>query len=389
LRTQFGEGFSDWTRIAIFTNMMPTPIQDYIYSITETREVGVKKMSYQEVKDKVRGMVSNKVAMDMGPAPMDIGGIHGRDEEWPEEEWLEDVGAVNADTKCYRCQGYGHMSRECATKPAEKDKGKGKGQTPGKGSPTKGLGKGGQEKGKGKGGKGPFTGNCFRCGKTGHRSIDCHVKVNGVDEEEAGEETPIGGVWMIGAVEATWESDGEGDGNWMVVGRGASDNRKSRKYWKNIPEDLTERVMIAEVEVSDEKSWTRPSGLLFNVADVAKPLASAVKVCKAGNKVVLDLSAPGRSYVESHETGERMMLTEERGTFVFEVEFLDDGKAGKITLDSGAGVSVWPKALKTELPILPPQAGLKMVAANGTKIDNFGQRLVTFKGLRSPFTGRA
>jgi hypothetical protein len=387
LKTQFQEGFSDWTKIAIFTNMMPTNIQDYVYSITETRDAGQAKMSYQEVKDKVRGMVSNKVAMNMGPAPMDVGGILGLQgkEEW-QEEGEYDVGAVNSNTKCYRCQGYGHMSRDCATKPEDKDKGKGKGQSlPGKGTP-KGLGKGDQEKGKGKG-KGQFAGNCFRCGKAGHRSADCYVKVNGLDEEEAEAEVPIGGVWMIGAVEAT-ESGGEDD-DWKIVEKRVSSKRKSRSYWKKIPDDLTEQVMIAEVEVSDEKSWTRPSGLLFNVADVAKPLASAVKVCKAGNKVVLDLSAPGMSYVESHETGERMMLTEERGTFVFEVEFMDDGKAGKITLDSGAGVSVWPKALKTETPILPPKAGLKMVAANGTKIENFGQRLVTFKGLRSPFTGRA
>jgi hypothetical protein len=30
-----------------------------------------------------------------------------------------------------------------------------------------------------------------------------------------------------------------------------------------------------------------------------------------------------------------------------------------------------------------------MIAANGTKIENFGQKLITFKGLKSPFKGRA
>ena len=104
---------------------------------------------------------------------------------------------------------------------------------------------------------------------------------------------------------------------------------------------------------------------------------------------MLDTSEPGKSYVENILTGERMKLSVEGGTFVFEVKFLDDGQEGRITLDSGAGVSVWPKKLKTNLQTLPKKEGLNMIAANGTKIENFGQKVITFKGLKSPFTGPA
>jgi hypothetical protein len=258
----------------------------------------------------------------------------------------------------------------------DKGKGKGKGQAPDKG---KGKGKGqAPEKGKGKGKS--FAGSCWTCGQGGHRSNECPAasKVQGVEEEVEGESTEIGGVWMIGNVDATFTE----------VKRKRRGAKKSSNRFEALAED-DEGVMIAAVEEEKEKVWTRPSGMLFNVANVAKPLASAVKVCKAGNRVLLDLSEPGKSYVENIITGERMMLKEDKGTFVFEVKYFDDGQTGHITLDSGAGVSVWPKKLKGNLTTLPAQKGLKMVAANGTVIENFGQKIITFKGEKSPFKGRA
>ena len=58
----------------------------------------------------------------------------------------------------------------------------------------------------------------------------------------------------------------------------------------------------------------------------------------------------------------------------------DDGTEGQITLDSGAGVSVWPKSLHNCAPTGPPTAGLKMIAANGSEIENYGTKLVAFRG---------
>jgi hypothetical protein len=369
MKSQFGDGLTERMQIAVFTNMMPVAIQDYIYSIVE------EKSLYVNIKEKVRGMVSNKVAIGMGPAPMDVGGLHGHhEEEWNEEEEYG-VGGVDMNTKCYRCQGYGHFSRDCATKMPEKGKGKGKGQAPDKG---KGKGKDqSPDKGKGKGK--PFAGFCWNCSQTGHRSNNCpNAKVQSVDEEVVEENTEIGGVWMIGNVEATFTK----------VQRKSRGARKSSNRFQALAEN-DEDVIIAAVEEEAEKAWTRPSGMLFNVANVAKPLASAVKVCQAGNRVMLDLSEPGKSFVENISTGERMMLKEDRGTFVFEVKYLDDGQTGHITLDSGAGVSVWPKKMKESVKMLPAKKGLKMVAANGTAIENIGQKIITFKGEKSPFKGRA
>ena len=127
---------------------------------------------------------------------------------------------------------------------------------------------------------------------------------------------------------------------------------------------------------------------MFNVANVAKPLASAAKVVEAGNRIVMD-PEPGKSYVENIITGERMLLKKDKGTYIFEVKYLDDGKMGSITLDSGAGVSVWPMKMKEGVETLPKKAGLNMIAANGTKIYNYGQKMIKFKGRQSVFSGRA
>ena len=87
---------------------------------------------------------------------------------------------------------------------------------------------------------------------------------------------------------------------------------------------------------------TRLSSIKFNVADVAKPLASAVKVAEAGNLIVMHPD-DDKWFIQNIISCERMQLRKERGTFVFDVVFEDTGEDGKVTLDSCAGVSVGPK----------------------------------------------
>ncbi len=60
-----------------------------------------------------------------------------------------------------------------------------------------------------------------------------------------------------------------------------------------------------------------PCSVEFHVTNSTKPLASAMAVVKAGNKVVLD---PEGSYVENKLTKERDKLIEVGGTFVFDIE---------------------------------------------------------------------
>jgi hypothetical protein len=124
--------------------------------------------------------------------------------------------------------------------------------------------------------------------------------------------------------------------------------------------------------------------MTFNVANVAKPLAAAGKIVDAGNRVVLDAKG---SYIEHIATGERMELRKEKGVYVFDV-VLDDNDPMSITLDSGAGVSVWPKDLKKEIKLGPKQEGLKMIAANGTIIENVGTKAIRFRGIESEATFR-
>jgi hypothetical protein len=73
---------------------------------------------------------------------------------------------------------------------------------------------------------------------------------------------------------------------------------------------------------------------------------------------------------------------------VFDVEF-QNGEVGAITLDSGAGVNVWPEGLLQQVPMMPKDPRLKMTAANGSNIENLGTKLIKFRGLESGFARRA
>ena len=141
-------------------------------------------------------------------------------------------------------------------------------------------------------------------------------------------------------------------------------------------------VDVGKVEVEME----RTSGIHFNVAKVKKPLASAARVVAAGNRVVM-VDEPGKSFIENVETKERIPLRVEKGTYVFDVEY-ENGQFGVITLDSGAGVNVWPEGMLPEVAVMPKREGLRMTAANGTEIENLGTKLVRFK-RRSDFRRRA
>ena len=153
---------------------------------------------------------------------------------------------------------------------------------------------------------------------------------------------------------------------------------------KTIKEDT---VWICPIEANDGEAirHTRASCMRFNVAGVSKPLAAAGRVVEAGNRIVLDQSV---SYVKHITTGERMHLRKEKGVYVFDVEF-DDGDHSTITLDSGAGVNVWPKGLKTNIPMEAKNESLKMFAANGTPIEHDGTKRVRFKGIQAPFQGQS
>ena len=115
-------------------------------------------------------------------------------------------------------------------------------------------------------------------------------------------------------------------------------------------------------------------------------MASAAQVVASRNKIILD-PKPEESYVENVQTGEKMRLREQKGVYVFDVQY-QNGEEGTITLDSGAGVSVWPKEwAQYAAETMPKKPGLKMIAANGTPIENVGRAKVVLRGRKPPGFG--
>ena len=57
----------------------------------------------------------------------------------------------------------------------------------------------------------------------------------------------------------------------------------------------------------------------FHVTDATKPLAAAMAVVKLGNRIVME-EGEGRSYIENVRTGDRVLLRESGGTFVFDID---------------------------------------------------------------------
>ena len=177
------------------------------------------------------------------------------------------------NTLCHGCGGCGHLKWECPTLQRNEKANRKGGYERGKGVTD--VHRGG-DKGKGKGdkgaGKGGFKGTCYKCGKQGHRAADCRTRMNMVDEHEDEDECemqPVGRVWTIGQIEVQKNRGSWQAGNWFAA----------------IAIDDEDEIPVMAVEHADK---TRESAIEFNVAEVQKPLASAVRMVMAGNRVVLD-----------------------------------------------------------------------------------------------------
>ena len=201
------------------------------------------------------------------------------------------------------------------------------------------------------------------------------MNVNEIDEQLQQAATiptqVVESVWMVGNVEV---QDKEEEELTKVYKR-----RRGRKEEK--------KQQATEVCAIDGQALTREAAMEFNEADVLKPLASAACVAKAGNGMWLDENG---EYIQNIQTGERMMIKIENGTYVFDVK-LDDGDVAKVTLDSGAGCNVWPRGRSAGASeMMPKKSGVNMVAANGTHIGHYGQKQVRFRGIRTKpgFSGR-
>jgi hypothetical protein len=143
-----GTSIPDLWKMAALMKMCPKEIKKMIDLSWDAIDE-----KYTVMRDKVMTWAMNKAEEMGGPVPMDVGGVDGEwdDDGWDEGGEAEAVDAVYPTTRCYHCQGYGHMARECPRK------GKGKGDMKGGG---KGMTKGGYKgDGKGGGSKGGFKGD--------------------------------------------------------------------------------------------------------------------------------------------------------------------------------------------------------------------------------------
>ena len=352
LKSEFQEEFSDNVSIAILTSMLSRDLQDMVYQQGKLGE----KLTYKEVRDKVMSVASHR-AEQATPTPMEVGRIGGEselDESW-QADGAEEIDAI-AKNKCYACEGWGHLARDCPTRAAKgkgKMKGhgfKGGGKLGGKGAVANFAGKGWPSKGAGKGYG--YQGICYNCGVVGHKAAECTRTPQSVQEVVQGDvgqqqeacavASQLGGVWSINAVtrvakdsEAPDNGATDASGGWRVVqGRW----RKKEQPWS------ASTCARNPLKVTPGR---------YGVLGVQETEDDVLWVCPAE-----------------------------------EEEFAVSAMSAEITVDSAADESVCPRSWAEQFGLKPVEPGkeLKLVNASGGKIQHWGSRRVQVHavGVRRP-----
>ena len=126
--------------------------------------------------------------------------------------------------------------------------------------------------------------------------------------------------------------------------------------------------------------------MLFHMTDSKRMLASVDKITAAGNEVHFG-PAPTENYVMNIKTKHRIPLKKRNGVFIMEVWFIvgDQRVNGEISVDSGASECLMPKEMLPHLENMAATSGVRVAAANGAELGNYGRKMVTFlpKGFSS------
>ena len=191
MMSEFGEGakIPDLCSMSALLEICPKDVKEQM--LLRLDEVGE---NYENLKVKVISYTSNKAEQSRGQketaVPMELDYVSGS-EMYEQEEW-DDVDEVRRDRRCHNCGMIGLFARDCRTRSRGKGKGKdeGKGYGKGKGKTMKGTGRKGAGKSRrSKGGRGEqndrgYQGQCWSCGKIGHKSSECRWVVDNVDVDD-------------------------------------------------------------------------------------------------------------------------------------------------------------------------------------------------------------
>ena len=311
---------------------------------------------------------------------------------WPDEEWNdgyqqeEDVDAVNkgkgkgkSNVKCFNCGAFGHMSRDC--KKPRKGKGKG-GNTGGKGGKgvyrtsynsylkTKGSSKGQPRSWSSYSNNAQRTyvphsdRECYKCGGKGHIAVNCPQSANGVEQAPNG-----AGPTMLGEPKPPHECG-------LVELNSDNDETTS-----------TNSTEVPTLTSSDGEDWvkTRRDRKMASRTEAIKlkKLYQSHRCsgsCNHSNTKGAPFKQANISWAQKcAEVGLVEAVNDTR-----EVNAVPKGDSNTevitVTVDSGAYNTVGPPKTGTHFTLKPTTAsatGKHYRAANGTIIQNYGQRVVT------------
>jgi hypothetical protein len=271
--------------------------------------------TYEETRDKVKAVVNNRLARNSKiGAPMDIGQV---DNKLTEGEWDNEVHAVGKGA-CHSCGEHGHFARECP-------------------------------KGKGKG-KGKFDGECWVCGERGHSSRFCPKAGKGKGK-----------------------SGGKGKG-YDVYGKGFDSKGKSKggfgkgSWWGRPAWSLEYDYDYPEVE------WTWDAGEV----DDGGPANQIAHVSREPVEYDMNKGSEWVQVTTKRRWQPPGLYCIDRGGREREINEVSHGwERIKVQVDSGAIDSVAPRDVASAFSLMKTklsEAGIGFVAANGSKIDNYGEK---------------
>ena len=348
LALEYNEPMSNSVSIAVFIQMLPKDIQDFVlqYDLDE-------KITYQEVREKVVAIAGNRI-YDMMPVPMEVGHV-------AEAAETVEVDAING--VCNNCGGWGHPARECPSTPGL-DEGKGKGGKDGSGKESNQQNNGnpknygGKSSGKGKDKSKGFQGQCFRCKQYGHSAPNCRapLPVNGVDEETVDasqngvtEVANVGagpsGRWDIAAVDKREVKASEL--GWQTVG-----SKRNIKVKTSVPATAPPPDLQVRVKPQQGKGPMPVSRVPVAISWAQRCMIGSAKGSSKKQEFVGSICQPCQPEV--------------------------CGVSTDVTIDSAAEESVCPKEWGQQFGLqpVPEKSQVSYVNASGGHINHYGSRKV-------------